>query len=124
MLTLSPGVVAPVCQAGDELELTCSTNSSFVRWMFTVGNAQGVPREYQRNINSLDGPRQMTVIEVNSTTFTTMRTSAQGVSPLISTLVINSVSNDLNGTVVHCQDVGTSTTASTTIQLFNIMSML
>ena len=124
MLTLSPGVVAPVCQVGNELELTCSTNGSFMRWIFTVGNEQGVPQEYRRNINSLDGPRQMTVIEVNSTTFTTMRTSAQGVSPLISTLVINSVSNDLNGTVVHCQDVGTSTTASTTIKLFDIMSML
>ena len=84
-----------------------------------MGNDQGAPQEYRRNINSHDGSQQISVIAVNSTSFTFMRTSAQGSSPLISTLVINSVSRDLNGTVVHCLDVGTSMITSTTIHLFD-----
>ena len=46
-----------------------------------------------------------------------MRTSDQGSLPLISTMIINSVNGYLNGTVVNCDDVGTSEsmTASTTI---------
>ena len=88
-----------------------------------MGNDQGAPQEYRRNINSQDGSQQMSVITVNSTTFTSMRTSAQGSSPLISTLVINSVSRDLDGTVVYCQDVGTSLTTSTIIHLFDTSGM-
>ena len=123
VVILSPRAVAPVCRVGDQLELTCNSTGSFLRWIFTIGNEQGVPQEYRRNINSQDGSQQMSMIEVNSTTFTFMRISDQGVLPLISTLVINSVSSTLNGTVVHCVDVGTSTTASTTVHLIHNMSM-
>ena len=122
MVTLSPTSVAPVCREGDPLELTCSSSGNFSRWVFMVGNEQGVPQEYRRNINSQDGSQQVSMIELNSTTFTFMRTSNQGLLPLISTLVIESVNRYLNGTEVHCLDVATTTTASTTIHLFD-MSM-
>ena len=120
-VTLSPGPVAPVCQAGDELQLTCSTNGTFIRWSFTVRNDQGRLQQYQRFI-SQDGTRQTheSVITVNSIIFTFMRTSAQGDSPLISTLVINSVNRDLNATTINCEDAETSMTASTTIRLFDM----
>ena len=112
--------MAPVCQAEDQLELTCITNGTFVRWSFTVRNDQGRLQEYPRFI-SQDGTQQTheSQITVNSTTFTFMRTSAQGSSPLTSTLVVNSVSSALNGTVVHCEDAETSMTATTTIHLFD-----
>ena len=83
-------------------------------------NEQGRLQEYgPRFINSRDMSSQMSEIRVNSTVFTIMRTSAQGDSPLVSTLVVDSVSNNLNGTVVHCEDVSNSVTASTTIHLFD-----
>ena len=43
-----------------------------------------------------------------------MRTSAQGESPLISTLSIDSVSIDLNGTVVNCMNVANSMMSAST----------
>ena len=119
MVTLSPSSVAPVCRVGDPLELTCSSSRSFSRWTFSVGNEQGVSQEYRRNINSQDGSQQVSTIQVNSTTFTFMRTSSQGMLPLVSTLVINSVNRYLNGTEVQCLDVVSATTASTTIRLFD-----
>ena len=129
MVTVSPTPVAPVCRVGDPLELTCSSSGNFSRWAFRVSNEQGVSQEYRRNINTQDGSEQVSMINVNSTTFTFMRTSSQGMLPLVSTLVIDSVSRYLNGTEVHCLDVATTKSASTTIRLFDdnsnqiIMSM-
>ena len=120
-VTLVPVVVAPVCQVGDQLELTCNTTGSFLRWSLTVGNEQGMVQEHQRNINSQDESQQTSQVMVNSATLTFMRTSGQGISPLISTLVIDSVSSALNVTVVYCEDVGASIIASTTVLLFDIM---
>ena len=84
-------------------------------------NNQGRLQEYPRFI-SRDGTEQAqeSVIIVNSTTFTFMRTSGQGSSPLISTLVINSVNSELSGTVVNCEDVGTSMTAFTTVHILDL----
>ena len=84
-------------------------------------NDQGRLQEYLRFI-SQDGSQQThkSGITVNSTTFTFMRTSAEGSSPLTSTLVVNSVSSALNGTIVHCEDAETSTTASTTVRFFDM----
>ena len=118
---LSPMAVAPVCQFEDPLLLTCSTNGTILRWIFTVRNYQGRLQEYPRFV-SQDGTQQTqeSEITVNSTIFTFMRTSAQGRTPLISTLEINSVNSELNGTVVNCEDVGTSMTASTTVRIFDL----
>ncbi|MCG8626760.1 MAG: hypothetical protein MJE68_32760 [Proteobacteria bacterium] len=62
-------------------------------------------------------------ITVNSTTLTLRRISAQGASPLVSTLSIDPVSIGLNGTVVNCMDPTSSTTPSsesTTILIIDI----
>ena len=115
---LSPGTVAPVCQDGDRLEMTCITNGTFIRWSITARNGLGRFQDYgPLFVRAEDASQQTSSITVNSTTFTTMRTSDQGSLPLISTMIINSVNGYLNGTVVNCDDVGTSEsmTASTTI---------
>ena len=75
-------------------------------------------------INAEDKSQQTSDLRVNSTTFTVMRTSAQASSPLISTMVINSASSDLNGTVVNCDNIGASTSASTTIHCITRMTYL
>jgi hypothetical protein len=59
-------------------------------------------------------------VDVNLTTFTFMRSSAQGASPLVSTLSIDSVSIGLNGTVVRCSDLANPMiSASTTIYIIS-----
>ena len=116
IVTLSPTPVAPVCRVGDPLELTCNLSGIFLEWSFTVGNEQGVPRNYRETIHFQDFSEPMLL--VNSTTFTFMKTYNQGMLPLISTLVIDSVNRYLNGTEVHCLDKETYATASTTIHLF------
>ena len=114
-------MVAPVCHVGDPLQITCTASTEFIRWSVLHFNEQGTLVEAATpvQINSRDS-NQMREIDVASATFTYTRSSAQGVSPLISTLSIDSVSIGLNGTIVCCSDVANSlTSASTTIQIID-----
>ena len=110
--------VAPVCRAGDSLQLTCTAFTEFLEWSIRVINENGRLEEITVFINSRDMTPQSTPRVVNATSFTFMRISAQIATPLISTLSIDSVIIGLNGTVVSCKDaVNTTSSALTTIQI-------
>jgi hypothetical protein len=106
-VTISPMMVAPVCDVGDPVNLTCMASVEFIRWSIMVVNDQGITEEITANSNSRDSSQQMSQRVVNSTTFTFIRSSAQN-RPLVSTLSIDSVSAGLNGTEVCCVEVGGS----------------
>ena len=123
MVTLSPMNVAPVCRVGDPLQITCMASVVFIIWSILQANEQGtlVKPVNSVHFNSRDANQMPRTITVNSSTFTFIRTSAHEASPLISTLSIDSVNISLNGTVVHCSDVGNSITpASTTIRIIDV----
>ena len=108
-MEISPSGVAPVCQAGDKLELTCSVTGTFLRWEFTVPGAQ-IP---STAIVTAGGPSGVPLpVMVNSTRLTFSRLSTQ---PLTSTMTVSTISEGLNGVQVNCVDVETSESASTTI---------
>ena len=121
VILLSPMSVAPVCHVGDPLQLTCTASVEFMRWNILQSNEQGILEEVANaQINARDS-MQISQREVDSATLTFMRLSAQGASPLVSTLSINSVSIGWNGTVVNCSDVeNPMTSASSTIQIIDI----
>ena len=131
MVILSPMAVAPVCRVGDPLQLTCTATLTgsiqTIRWsIFRVIDDQGTISEITNPvlIDNSDA-NQIKRSEMAATTFTYVRTSAQGASPLVSTLSIDSVSIGLNGTVVRCSDVSNSmTSASTTIYISAASSTL
>ena len=112
--------VAPVCDVGDPLQLTCTASVQFISWSIMVINDEGRLEDITAFSNSIDTAQQSSSIVVNSSTFTFIRTSDQGSSPLVSTLTIDSVSMDLNGTVVRCMDANNRmTSASTTIHILS-----
>ena len=122
MVTLTPEMVAPVCHVGDPLNITCIASAEFIRWNVFQPNEQDTLVEAINavQLNSRD-PSQTKRGEVNSATFTFIRRSGRGASPLISTVSIDSVSTGLNGTVVRCTDVENPLmSASTTIQIIDI----
>ena len=57
----------------------------------------------------------MSQLVVNSTMFNFSKTSAQDSRPVMSKVVIGPVSSGLNGTVMNCIDLDTSSSSSTTI---------
>ena len=104
-MEISPSVVAPVCQIGDQLELSCSVAGVFLRWQFTMILEDGRSVTFMPVITS-DGPSGIPPpVTANSTTFTFLRLSAQDVSPLISRMIISPVSEGLNGVQMRCEDV-------------------
>ena len=116
MVTLSPVMVAPVCHVGDPLQITCTAvlagSVQTIRWsIFRIINEQGTLSEITNSvlIDNSDAHQEKTK-DVASVTFTYARISAQGASPLVSTLSIESVNIGLNGTIVSCSDVSNSTT--------------
>ena len=98
----------------------------FIRWNILQPNEQGILEQVTNvQINARDANVQMSEREVDSATFTFMRTSTQFTSPLVSTLYIDSVGIDWNGTVVNCSDVANPmTSASTTIYISAASSTL
>ena len=111
-MEISPSAVAPVCQAGDQLELTCSETGIFLRWEFSVSGAQ---MPLGAAVVSAGGPSGVPPpVLVNSTRFTFSRLSTQ---PLTSTMTVSSVSEGLNGVQINCVDIETSESATTTIRI-------
>ena len=114
VVEISPSVVAPVCQAGDQLELTCSVAGVFLRWEFTVILEDGRSRTFMPVVTAGGSSGVQPPRMANSTRFTFSRLSIQ---PLTSTMTINNVSEGLNGVQMNCVDVETSESATTTIQI-------
>ena len=117
---LLPHEQASVCH-GEQLQLTCSTTEIYLKWSYSLYNEQGLLINYTRKLSSLDISQQHSQIIVNSTLFDFARISHQGL-PLISTLMINSVVNGLNGVDIGCtgltQDFETAV-AITTLSIIN-----
>ena len=99
-----------MCRVGDTLEVTCSTiTDRFLRWKLTLnGTTDRITRTLSSTILNPE------VVVINSTVFIFTRKSELGSIPLMSTLVIRSVSQSLNGTKIACMEVGASATMETT----------
>jgi hypothetical protein len=97
----------------------CNTTERFLEWSFSlIPENETAPMRYTRNLqNSGLHHTQLFDQTIGSTTFIYSRSSAENAVPVISTLLISPVSEDLNGTVVNCTDVTTSDTVSTTINV-------
>jgi hypothetical protein len=114
---LSPSEKAVICE-GEELELICTANSTFLQWSWSVQIEQGEMHEYTRFISSMDMSQQMSSASVNSTLFNISRVSHQGRLPLVSRLLINPISLKVNAvTKVNCTEVRTDVMASITINM-------
>ena len=100
--------VAPVCRVGDPLNLTCTSSIRFITWSISgprvdeQGDLENVIND--EPLNSEDTLQMPRPVMISLATFTFMRISAQGELPLVTTLLIDSVSLGLNGTVVRCMD--------------------
>jgi hypothetical protein len=116
---ISPSPVAPVCQAGDQLELTCTSSGAFHRWEFTV-----FPENMTHTtlpITSVGTSGASPPLTISGSMITFSRLSGQGSSPLVSRIVVSPVTSGLNGTVVNCFEGISSidSVATTTIRIID-----
>ena len=113
---ISPPGLAPVCD-GDQLELTCTTTGSHLEWRFkAIRRNATTATEFSRIMLATGSASDaMTQLVINSIVFSFSRTSAEDSLPVMSRLLITSVSISLNGTVINCEDLGTSEVSSSTV---------
>ena len=118
VVEISPSAVAPVCQVGGELELTCTSSGTIHRWEVTVMMPQTMTYELTP-ILSIGGMPQLVMI--NNSTFTTSKLSGEDSLPLMSRIVVSPVSAALNGTVVNCFEGSSSieSVATTVIRIID-----
>ena len=120
-VTISPSGTSLVCDR-DQLELICTVaesdaDSLLLEWTITaVTIFRGLHRAIEATSPSSDQTFQ---IMINSTTFTFSRISTQNEFPLVSRLLINPLTTDLNGIMINCANVLTMETASTTVYVLN-----
>ena len=110
-LILSPSEVASVCPGG-RLIITCSTNTSFIRWNVTILHS-GITHTRSRLVSRIY--QSITPLLVNMNSFNVARNSSYGSLPLTSILSIANVSADVNGTKVSCTELGSSTAETNTL---------
>lgn len=119
-LLISPSEEAVVCE-GEQLELMCTTNATFLRWISLLQTEQErTIQTYSRYISYADESEQASSFFVtNYTSFNVLRVSHQRRLPLVSRLIINTVTIGLNGTKVNCTEAYTPSImmASTTINI-------
>ena len=118
-LILSPTEEAVIC-VGENSELICTTNETFLRWSWSLQIEQGKIETYSRYISSTDLSQQANPVVMNSTLFNASRVSHRWRSPLVSRLVIYPMNISLNGTIkVNCTEVDATMNemASTTINI-------
>ena len=116
-VTLSSAGVISVC-SGDQLELTCMITGNFaiLLWNVTLITENTATHiNFTRVISSSSPTDQTFHMMINSTNFTGSRISAQNSYPLTSRLLINPVSNHLNGTEVSCVNSLTSELSSVAV---------
>ena len=116
MAKVSPSPVAPVCQEGGQLELTCNSTGIDHVWKFTI---------FPENMTHIASPVTSIGVSgiprplsIGTSVITFSRLSGPNVQPLISGITVSPVSSGLNGTVVSCFDDEDSI-ATTTVQIID-----
>ena len=98
----------PVCN-GNQLKVTCSTTETFLRWNITLPqNGKSSINTYTRMVSSHSVTSLVSPILINSTRIDLHRSSVEGELPLISSLMISSVSTIINRTLLTCMELTSS----------------
>ena len=105
---------------GRQHTLVCSTNHLFLEWSVRTTNQ---PMLYERTISSSDRSPLILPIRANTANITFSRDSPRMVLPLVSTMTIENMNSYLEGTMINCTGVNSSSVSSvvlmTTIRVFD-----
>ena len=106
---------------GERYSLVCSTIHLFLEWSVRTTSQ---PMLYERTVSSSDRSPLILPIRLNTANITFSRDSPRMVLPLVSTMTIENVNSYLEGTMINCTGVNSSSVSSivlmTTIHVFDI----
>jgi hypothetical protein len=106
-LVLSPSGTARVCPE-TELEITCSTDRSFLNWSVTIPPSASELSGQAVTRNRLISSSNQGVASLVIDTKVFMISIVSNVDPFTSVLSVINVTAVLTGTIVQCEDIGSS----------------
>ena len=113
-----------ICPGVQHMTLMCSTNHIYLEWNVSTIRQPSLRIHETRSIPYLDQNIAVSPILINSVSFTFSRVSSPGELPLMSTMIINNVTSNLEGTVISCTGLNSSSVSSvvlmTAIHIYDI----
>ena len=117
---LSPSEDVFVCP-GSQLSFRCSTNLRYLEWNVTLFRSLSGTSDSKRLL--ITSVSVDTLLIISGYSFSVTRNSADNFYPLISTLTVPSVVDDLSNAKINCTEVGSSLAqTNTSIATINIIS--
>jgi hypothetical protein len=108
-----------ICPGQWQITLMCSTKHIFLEWSIST-----IEEYVTRSISNLDQNPTITSILLNSANFILARVSSQGLLPLVSTMTIMNITGNLEGTVITCNGLNSSSESTlvlmTTIHIYDM----
>ena len=109
---------------GKQNTLVCSTNHIFLEWSVRTTSQPSQPEMRSISSSGQNPDNITTPIMVNSNSITFSRDSPQMALPLVSTMTIENVNSNLNGTMINCTGLNSSSVSSvvlmTTVHVIDI----
>ena len=97
----------------------CSTNHIFLEW-----NVSLLGQTEIRSVSCLDANPTYAPITMNSADFSFLRVSSPGALPLVSTMIIMNVNSNLEGTMISCSGLNSSSESTivlmTTVHVYDM----
>ena len=114
-LVLSPSGTATVCPEAT-LEITCSTDRHFLNWTVTIPISVSESGQAVTRNRLISSSQSVSPLIINMRIFNISIVSTM--DQFISVLSVDNVTDDLNGTIVECKDIGSSAAESRTSMIF------
>ena len=103
-----------VCPGEQQTTVICSTNHTFLEWNVSTA------RQYEvRTVSYLDQNPTISPVLIKYANFTFSRVSSNLTLPLVSTVTMNNVTSNLEGTMISCTGLN-STSESTMVLVITI----
>ena len=113
-----------VCPGEKQTILMCSTNHIYLEWNVSTVRQPSLHIHETRSIPYFDQNIVVLPILINSANFTFFRVSSPLTLPLVSIMIINNVTSNLEGTVISCTGLNSSSVSSvvlmTAIHVYDI----
>ena len=113
-----------VCPGEQQTTLMCGADHIYLEWNVSIIRQPSLRIHETRSIPYLDQNIVVSPILINFASFTFSRDSSPGALPLVSTMKIKNVTSSLEGTVIRCTGLNSSSVSSvvlmTTIHVYDI----
>jgi hypothetical protein len=101
-----------ICPGEQQITLMCSTSHIFLEWNVSTFNEHEV-----RSVSTFDQNPNILPVLMNSANFTFSRVSSPRALPLVSTMTIMNVNSNLEGTMISCSGLNSSSVFSVVLMI-------